>query len=561
MTTRKLNSKNINVDSEVYIGKDGEIWVDTDTNLLKISDGATPGGVVITTDGAGLANVAWADITDISNISGPTSVVIGQNAGGAGLATVAIGVQAGQTTQGSEAVAIGQYAGLNTQGIKAVAVGTSAGTTNQGSSAVAIGNSAAYGGQGDSAVAVGSDAGKNTQGLAAVAVGNNTGAIYQGASSVAIGSSAGVNRQDTKAVSIGINAGENRQGSQSIAIGDYAARGETETVTYTSGGNNGTNLVVVTTVGLAVGMYVQDDAYGLDSDVSITTIIDAQTLTMSADWTSPPGATLTFITGQTPRSVAIGASAGRVLQGTQSVAIGKEAGKTTQSEKSVAIGPFAGMETQGDRAVAIGHNAGKDNQGDKAVAIGTNAGATNQAANSIVINATGLAVENVQPDSFVVKPIRNLSGTHSMEYNPTTGEITYDTLAGGETTIMATVQIAGGNAGFVLAPLDTTVAVQILDSSAAANNGYSLANGVEGQIMYFVPGNSATNTVIGISVGSVRRLSEDGTQFIVATNNTWQPFIEYDNLDASAARQRTLATAVFAAGAWNLDSPWFVPTP
>ena len=437
MATRKLNSKNIQIDSTAYIGKDGDIWIDTESNLMKISDGVTPGGVVITTDGAGVANVAWAAINDISNISGPTSVVIGQNAGGAAFGTVAIGVQAGQTTQGSAAVAIGQYAGLNTQGIKAVAVGTSAGTTNQGSSAVAIGNSAAYGGQGDSAVAVGFDAGKNTQGLQAVAVGNNTGAIYQGASSVAIGSSAGVNRQDTKAVSIGINAGENRQGSQSIAIGDYAARGETETVNYTSGGDGGTNLVVDFTTGLAVGMYVQDEGYGHDADITITAIIDLQTIAMSADWTSPPGATITFITGQSASSIAIGASAGRVLQGTQSVAIGKEAGKTTQSEKSVAIGPFAGMETQGDRAVAIGHNAGKDNQGDKAVAIGTNAGATNQADRSIIINATGVDLQNVQPDSFVVQPVRNFSnaaalptGFKQVAYNPTTGEFVYYGLAG-----------------------------------------------------------------------------------------------------------------------------------
>ena len=34
-----------------YIGRDGELWVDTVSNLLKISDGATPGGVVVTTDG------------------------------------------------------------------------------------------------------------------------------------------------------------------------------------------------------------------------------------------------------------------------------------------------------------------------------------------------------------------------------------------------------------------------------------------------------------------------------------------------------------------------------
>ena len=453
MATRKLNSKNIQIDSTAYIGKDGEIWIDTDTNLLKISDGTTAGGVVITTDGAGLANVAWAAITDISNISGPTSVVIGQNAGGAGLSAVAIGVQAGNTTQGSEAVAIGQYAGLNTQGAKAVAVGTLAGTTLQGSEAVAIGSSAAYGGQGVSAVAIGDSAGKNTQGDRSVAVGDNTGAIYQGAGSVAIGSSAGVNQQDTKAVSIGKSAGENRQGSQSIAIGDYAARGESETVLYTSGGDGGTNVVVDNTTGLAVGMYVQNDGYGFDADITITTIIDLQTITMSADWTTMPDSTLTFITGQSAGSIAIGASAGRVLQGTQSVAIGKEAGKAaqgteavaigvqagidTQANQAVAIGPYAGKTTQGATAVAVGKSAGETNQGASAVAIGLSAGKTNQAANSIVINATGVDLQNVQTDSFVVQPVRNFSnaaalptGFKQVAYNPTTGEFVYYGVAG-----------------------------------------------------------------------------------------------------------------------------------
>ena len=95
------------------------------------------------------------------------------------------------------------------------------------------------------------------------------------------------------------------------------------------------------------------------------------------------------------------------------------------------------MTTQGDRAVAIGHNSGKTSQGTKAIAIGTNAGTTNQAANSIVLNATGLAVENVQPDSFVVQPVRNYSnaaalptGFKQVAYNPTTGEFVYYGSAG-----------------------------------------------------------------------------------------------------------------------------------
>ena len=60
MATRQIMSKHINVASGDYVGKDGEIWIDTDTNLMKISDGATAGGVVITTDGD--ITSTWANI-------------------------------------------------------------------------------------------------------------------------------------------------------------------------------------------------------------------------------------------------------------------------------------------------------------------------------------------------------------------------------------------------------------------------------------------------------------------------------------------------------------------
>jgi len=54
MGTKQIISKNISADSTQYIGKDGELWVDTVTNKMKISDGTTPGGV----DLAGLVAVA-----------------------------------------------------------------------------------------------------------------------------------------------------------------------------------------------------------------------------------------------------------------------------------------------------------------------------------------------------------------------------------------------------------------------------------------------------------------------------------------------------------------------
>ncbi len=124
---------------------------------------------------------------------------------------------------------------------------------------------------------------------------------------------------------------------------------------------------------------------------------------------------------------------------TYDVTIGAFAGKNKQTvanSYTVGIGAFAqqnanpGDET-GTGAVAIGVLAGDANQGENALALGRYAGRNNQASQSIVINATGSDLENTTSNSCVVKPIRNASGTHSLEYDPTSGEITYDTLASG----------------------------------------------------------------------------------------------------------------------------------
>ena len=133
----------------------------------------------------------------------------------------------------------------------------------------------------------------------------------------------------------------------------------------------------------------------------------------------------TVIFDSTTPKVELGESAS---SGTEGVSIGKG---TSAGDYAQAIGNNAGNASQGVAAVAIGSQVGETSQGDKAIAIGQYAGQTNQAANSIVLNATGAALENTTADSFVVKPIRNASGTHSLEYNPTTGEVTYDTAGGG----------------------------------------------------------------------------------------------------------------------------------
>ena len=108
MATRKIVSKDIAHAATSYVGVDGEIWVDTVTNLLKVSDGTTPGGAVITTDGT---VTTWANIADINNASGPSKIAIGENAGA--------------TSQGAKAVAIGYFAGDTNQHANSIVINAS----------------------------------------------------------------------------------------------------------------------------------------------------------------------------------------------------------------------------------------------------------------------------------------------------------------------------------------------------------------------------------------------------------------------------------------------------
>ena len=153
-----------------------------------------------------------------------TEIALGDQAGytSQGTSAVAIGNSAGTNSQGTSAVAIGLSAGLTSQGSSAVAIGTSAGTTSQGQQSVAIGYNAGYTTQGMQAVAIGNSAGQNTQSNYAVAIGVDAGYTSQGRSAVAIGTSAGTNSQGTSAVAIGLSAGLTSQGQQSVAIGASA---------------------------------------------------------------------------------------------------------------------------------------------------------------------------------------------------------------------------------------------------------------------------------------------------------------------------------------------------
>jgi len=97
-------------------------------------------------------------------------------------------------------IALGENAGLTSQGVYAVAVGSGAGQTNQGINTVAIAIAAGQTSQGDGAVAIGALAGQTSQGILAVALGQGAGNTSQGTNAIAIGPLAGQTSQPANTI-------------------------------------------------------------------------------------------------------------------------------------------------------------------------------------------------------------------------------------------------------------------------------------------------------------------------------------------------------------------------
>lgn len=103
-----------------------------------------------------------------------------------------------------------------------VAIGSDAGTTTQGSQAIAIGSQSGKITQGVNAIAIGAGSGRNSQGLSAIGIGYVAGDVSQGSNGIAIGSNAAQANQNTEAVAIGYAAGQYSQGANAVAIGSFA---------------------------------------------------------------------------------------------------------------------------------------------------------------------------------------------------------------------------------------------------------------------------------------------------------------------------------------------------
>jgi hypothetical protein len=319
--------------------------------------------------------------------------------------SVAIGYKAGRALQSTNSVAIGNQAGSEYQGSNSVTIGFSAGFLNQASGSVAIGYNAGYSNQRAKSLALGYEAGYFNQGNNTVALGYTAGYSNQRANSVALGYEAGYSGQLSNSLALGYQTGYLNQGNNSIALGYQTG--------YLNQGNNS----------LAMGIQA---GYTNQSSNSIAIGNEAGQR------------------NQLSNSVAVGYQAGQSNQGSYSVAVGYQAGQSNQDGFSVGVGLWAGKERQGLAAVAVGNGAGKQNQANFSVALGVNAGwsnqgigsvaigcaagFTNQHPNTIIVNATTDNLPSQQPNTFIVKPVRNKTtepGFYPMVYNPTTGEIAY----------------------------------------------------------------------------------------------------------------------------------------
>lgn len=95
-----------------------------------------------------------------------------------------------------------------------------------------------------------------------------------------------------------------------------------------------------------------------------------------------------------------------------------------------------------------------------------------------------------------------------------------------------------------LTALDLTKQLQILDATST-NNHYSLADGAEGQVMYFVPKSTTGTYNVYIQIANAR--TYDGVSGSTDTTDySWTPF------SGETLAPTTIAMAIFADGAWCL---------
>ena len=186
-------------------------FIDTyTTNSIAIGNGAVANGNNSTAIGNGAYSfgdnqiVLGTDNQNLMTLSTATNVV-------------AIGTNAGQTSQGGASVAIGISAGNSNQSASSVAIGSSAASTSQGAGSVAIGSSAASTSQGLSSAAIGVNCCLSNTGGFVTAIGSESGKYQTGSVNTFVGHAAG---QENSATTITYTGQYNTY----IGYGTYASQ-------------------------------------------------------------------------------------------------------------------------------------------------------------------------------------------------------------------------------------------------------------------------------------------------------------------------------------------------
>ena len=192
--TKTVGTDTLNIAVNPVFDLKGSIFADDSTLLVDAVSGIIPAAVVSGTfTGSVVGNVTG--ILKGSVFADDSSQIIDGNS-----FTVYGNIEATTLRTAETRIALGQNAGLTTQGVYAVAVGSGAGQTGQGANSVAIGQNAGATGQQLQSVAIGLSAGQTSQGQGNVAIGQFAGQTSQGQFAVAIGGGAGQTSQPARTV-------------------------------------------------------------------------------------------------------------------------------------------------------------------------------------------------------------------------------------------------------------------------------------------------------------------------------------------------------------------------
>jgi len=249
------STKEISYSSLIDVDVIGSVFSDNSTMLI---------------DGTGGKIVGPVD-TPILRTS-ETKIALGLSTGvGQGANAIAIGEQAGETTQGNRALAIGFQAAYVNQGVRGIAIGQAAANSNQGANGIAIGETAASANQGTDAIAIGQNAAQVSQGNEAIAIGYHASGDNQGTRAIAIGRYAAADNQSANSIVINATGTEITTGSSGFYIDPIRNLSTGNILTYN-----------VTTKEIGYTSLIETDISGSVFADDSTKIIDGTDATVTA---------------------------------------------------------------------------------------------------------------------------------------------------------------------------------------------------------------------------------------------------------------------------------------